>query len=264
MYKLLKWEVKSKYKFILATLGILAVVNLWLLTLVKSGPNNAIPFGFSIMAAMTASFIIAIDGIATFTKSLKRDYKYLLFSVPRNGYERIGSNLIMAAVKLLIVMIFGALFILINGLYTMNVLGNGGYSQLFTVLSKLHFEMFFTVTVILAAYIAFLVTIYFSKIVCKSVLKGIRFSGLITFIFFLATYSVITKMLSFIESVFKYSFDIKLFTNFNESSGTFNSDKIHMTVSNISVNAAGLIFGILVVVLMFLTASYVLDKDVDV
>ena len=281
MGKLMKYEIKGSYKFIL---GVLALV-----VLLTSGVyvymNNVMQtdatvigtlfVGLSSMVIFGAMFGTFFYIVNLFRKELYEDRGYLTFTLPLSGREIVGAKLLVALVWFLVIGL---------GLFISNAIGLGliipkelwqgiAFKELFGEIRISMIILSFLAMVM--SIVQTLLLIYFSMALGRLTFKNKKISGIWFVIFvvlnMLIGYGHVKAMGIMPQYLNLTSFGIESAANalangpgLEMMSGLSNGPSITVSFTgDFLVNIGGLIYNLLIMVLTFFGTSYLIEDKID-
>ena len=257
MLKLMKYEIVKKYRELIIALslfGILEVITIVLL--LKKNQYTAGGVGLYSVTGVILFIFILVDNINMYTGDLKNKSGYMLFLTPNSGYKILGSKLIIAFLENIVAFIIYFLLGIINLDIVFRIMNEQGIIDLLSqfnininVTGNEIASVFIFGLIFLLGWLVFILSIYLSATIYKSVLSNVKFGGLITFVIFL----LVNKIL---QVVYKLFGEIIMTTS-----------NLNWEISNFSdgLFLAGLWAILLLIVgaaLYFIT-GYLLDKKVN-
>ncbi|WDV44623.1 hypothetical protein PV797_13995 [Clostridiaceae bacterium M8S5] len=248
MFNLLKYEVYKKYKTLLASLTIIAIIELICIYYLYDSFNKA---GSAIiiytLLGIAGMVFLLVENINTYKSDLFKKSGYMLFLTPNNGYKILGSKVIFSLVENIV----GFLIYFSLGLMNYKILlSNYTEHEVLRFFSTIqqnlsHYDIsilnvFYVCLIIVFAWFNFTLSIYLAMTIYKSVLSNVKRGGLISFGLFLVINFFIQK---FYDLFFSEVFNI----DFTTKSMLFPS---LFTLGIVSVA-------------LFFSTSYLLDKKVN-
>jgi len=259
MLKLMKYEIIKKYRELLIALslfGILEVITLVLL--LKKNEYTAGGVGLYSVIGVILFIFILVDNIKMYTGDLKNKSGYMLFLTPNSGYKILGSKLIIAFLENVVGFIIYFFVGIINLDIVLRIMEEQGLVDLLNSMN-INIEytgadiasVFVIGIVFLCGWVVFILSIYLSATIYKSLLSNVKHGGLITFVIFL----LVNKILEVIY---------KLFGKITMSVNYFDNIDITENFSNVLffVGPWAILLLIVGAILYFITA-YLLDKKVN-
>lgn len=265
MFKLVKYEFKSLYKSLLGFLVALAVLTIFSFFGSPTTKNESIVFLFTTIGFVAISIaifvVVFLNCIQSLSKYLYKSEGYLLFSTPQSGYSIIGSRLIVAFIEIigsqLVLGVFFYFAVIHKVLKTENI--TNFWSTLFSYMdaSMIGIVAYIFISFLLSL-IAFLITVYFSMILSKSLIPFQKNQGVIAFVAFIVINLVISSIGSFVGNII----NISIKTNY-AIQGTINLGEIIIENGFISLSLGSIIFTLLISVILFIASSYLIDNKLE-
>lgn len=266
MFKLIKYEIKTISKEFFIILGAVVLLNIALMTRIHVWSDDAI-VGLSFLILFGASVATFIYNIITFTRDLKQDTGYLIFSIPKSGYSILGAKLISSLIVTILVSIVGFIMMFLVGIVA---LGNfDSFIKAFTDIKNVsNLDIFKFVLVLIAdaiicvlLYVQLLLVIYFAVSISRAIMNKRKFSGLVAFLIFVVTNLLIGKIYQLIYEAFPKTI--------NPYVTIYGDNYIHSTNASdpsillMPVDIVGGIFYIIVMIGLFIGIGYILEKKID-
>ena len=277
MGKLLKYELKSMYKFILMVLLTIVLsstilqINVFRISQANfSGMENEVPgFGLFLMilagVVIWAVFLVSFFYIVnSFNKELLDDRGYLTFTLPLTGRQILGAKVLSSLIAFIVLSLGAFLFNLILGTILINKAGINIFQELISIeLPKGIFKILTVLTIYgLISTIVTLITIYFVMTLRKVVFGGRKLNGM-WFIFYLVISGLIgyagIKIMEFVPYSLMINESGKFYIEnlYNYAATGFDSFIPIMNIGN-------MVFNIVIGVVLFFITSYMLDKKVEI
>ncbi|PJI08095.1 MULTISPECIES: hypothetical protein [Clostridium] len=249
MLKLIKYEFKTIYREFLLVMLISIALNIGLMTRVNVWENGAI-IALSVLILTSICVATFIMSIRIFVRDLKRDTKYLIFTVPKSGYSIIGEKLICSLVMMILSLIVGGCFLL-NFAYTLGA--KISFSQIFD--SRVIFYTIFG----LMEYIGTLIIIYFSILLARMITKNGRFSGILSLGVFVAFNWIWFEICKVIDKLFPQQI---VFNNVLKAF-TVSSVKVTVHAGGPSIFVVSTILEFILAIILFVISVKILDEKMD-
>ncbi len=166
--------------------------------------------GFLSIVWAILSVLFLVDIILMYSRDLNSNEGYNLFMTPNSGYKILGSKVITAIIEGFIIVLF------YSGLFLINMKIFFGDEINFTNLdlplgfSVAHFTVMLAFVLIMI--IQFILTIFTSMTIRKSLLSNVKFGGLISFVCFIAVNFAIGKFYQLVSMVFDATSDVNIFS----------------------------------------------------
>lgn len=277
MFKLMKYEIRGTYRFVLATILVVALAMAGMqysvynldFNMVSSGAGDMmvlqilVPLLTIVLVAAVVGFIVHL--IQSFRKELYEDRGYLTFTLPLNGKEILGAKFIIAVLWSVLfglvllgvnAIVFGVLF---DGLILEEVL-----LEFRTLIDQVGGGVISGILVYgIISSLVTLLTVYFSITLSKIAIKNRTIGGLWILIFI-----GLQILFGFIEGRIT-----NLFPLYTDLSSGFSTTQNLLTTEfgfSIDVIAGGpvlslsaLIYWLILGVGIFLFTSYLLDRKIE-
>lgn len=262
MLNLIKYEIKGMKNSVYAIL--IGIALMFILVFAKV---NIMYGAINIVSATIIGFVLVviafISAIKVFSRYLYNDDGYLLFTLPANGYEITGSRLITAFCEITVVALSATILFIVASIKTMNSIPqiNGvnwwGIAKTFITPSTVSYAI---IEYILGVCV-FILTIYFSMVIGKTVLPVRRYEKGIAFLAFIVLSIVINLIRNCLEDVWVINKVVRLPQGFEMDGGTmFN---ISISNSTISFNMGILILDIILFAVLFIGTSKLIDRGIE-
>lgn len=266
MFKLIKYEIKTISKEFLIILGAIVILNLALMTRINVWQDSLIVV-VSFLICFAASVAVLVYNITTFTRDLKQDTGYLLFSIPKSGYSILGAKLISSLIVMVVALIVGGIMAFLIGVVAMGNFDNmiKAFTELRNVtnvnIPYLVLVMIIDVIIVVFEYVIFLLNVYFAVSLSKVIMNGRKFSGLVSFLVFIITTLVVGKIYQFISMAIPKTINpyVTVYGDSFVHSATANDVSILL----MPVNIAGGILYIIFMIALFIGTGYLLEKKID-
>lgn len=278
MKKLLKYELKGTFKFILMVLltivlaSSVAQVGIYRLTKIQvleanqvSGPVfGAFLIGIAFLV-IWASFLVSFFYIVNnFNKELLDDRGYLTFTLPLKGREILSSKVISALISFLFLTIMVILYNVILGSILVKMAGINIFEELLQIKLPQGVGKFILLSIVfgLISSIGTLITIYFSMTIRKVIFKGRKFNAM-WFIIFLVLNGAIAVLGVKIMEYFPQFITITETGKFAVESLSIFSNGSQILFPPI-FNISNMLLNIVIAIVLFIITSYLLDKKVEI
>lgn len=249
MFNFIKYETKTVYREYLLVLLIAVLANVALMTRVGAW-DKLIVFTISSCASVGIIITTLIMNIAMFSRDLKKDTKYLLFTLPKSRYSLLGSKLICSTVMMILSSLVGVGFMLYFGSKIMH----------FNAAGLLNWDLMKYCALAVVSYVSFLVTVYFCILAARMLRRNGKFSGLISLVIFIAYAYVLVR----IENVLDYIFPQKIVMGkVLRAASTAKNVKVSVGTTGGSIYIVSSIFEIILIVLLFIVSVKIIDKKLD-
>lgn len=279
MFKLIKYEIRGAYKFVSATILLVAIAMAAMQYSIykldnafvgeSAGTNLVVfqlllPLLIIIMMAAGIAFIVYL--IQSFRKELYEDRGYLTFTLPLNGSQILAAKFLTAIFWTLV---FGIVLIGINA-FVFSMLFDSFIIEQMSYQFRILFKeigrgvMAGGFIYIVVSSLASLLIVYFSISLSKVAIKNRRIGGLwiIIFIFLQAIFDFIEIKLVNLFPVFRSLGQGPLSSNHNLTVTEFGLAIDVMTGSPV-FSVTSIIYWIVLGIGMFLLTSYLLDRKIE-
>lgn len=184
MLNLIKYEYIKKSKLIAIVIICIVLANL--LIGIKYGAQGC--FLYLGLLSSVLFLLFSIDVIIMYSKDINNISGYMIFMTPNSGYTILGSKIITAISEGLLMLVFYNILVFAN-FVILGIPGVESLSQFFNkaLFMGFNFGHILVVLFLLLVYaIQFILTIYTSITLRKSILANIKFKGLFSFLIFIA------------------------------------------------------------------------------
>lgn len=276
MFKFMKYEIRGSYRFVLATILVVALATIGIQYSasridVNLGPDQGslavlqLLLPILIIAIIAASIAFVVYLIQSYRKELYEDRGYLTFTLPIGGKKILGAKFITAV---LWSVLFGGILVLVN-LLAFNILFGG------SILDQLSFQFIIVINELgrgvlsgLLFYSAIsslvtLLTVYFSITLSKVAIKSRNIGGLWIFIFI-----GLQMLFSFIEARVIEIFPV--FTSLGDGFSSMNNlmtTEFGLTVDIMTgspvLSLSAIIYWIALGIGLFVATGYLLDRKIE-
>ncbi len=274
MGKLMKYEIKGSYRFILGVLAttlILSLANYMYLGKISNTGDMTASGGLFIAISFTVIFGIILATffylVNLFRKELYEDRGYLTFTLPVSGKQILASKVI---VTFLWFVLIGATFIIANIIGAVMIMPKDVFNLLLRELRSFDLNLLNIQWKTLISSIItgigngshILLLIYFSMTLGRVSFKNKRFKG-IWFIFYIIFSIIISLIGSKIMELLPYYLNIsnfsieKLNNNFYFGSGQFNFS------GDLLVNIPYIFYRLAIILGLFFGTSKLLEDKID-
>ncbi|URZ04804.1 ABC-2 transporter permease [Clostridium felsineum] len=248
MLKFIKYEAKTVYREYLLVLLIGLLLNIALMTRVGTWEGILI-FGLSTAVGGGIMLVTMIMNIAMFSRDLKKDTKYLVFTLPESRSALLGSKLICSVIMMIIGAFVGLAFMLYFGDKIVHI----NFNELF------NWNVFAYFIWAIFIYISFLITIYFCILVGRTLRKNGKFSGLLSLIIFVVYTYILAKVETGLEYLFPQKFVLEKIAR------SFGDTHVKASVSTAggSIYIASMVLELLLIIILFMISVKILDEKID-
>lgn len=172
-----------------------------------------------VLCAMIGIFYIGIESLLVFHRDLNTKQSYMLFLTPKNSYQILGAKVLENGISIFLTGVFFALLAAAD--WSVGVLYVGGVKEFLNILHQIsvsiHMDMTITARWILvvfftclASWLMMIVTGDLSVVLSATVLAGKKFSGLVSFLIYMALTLVSGKILNLIPPMDNDLFQLSL------------------------------------------------------
>ncbi|GFN36535.1 hypothetical protein [Tepidimicrobium xylanilyticum] len=276
MGKLMKYEIKGSYKFILGVLALVLILTTGIYAYIvnnKGGsPAGALFVGLSVLIIFGSLLTTFLYIVSSFRKELYEDRGYLTFTLPLTGNQVLGAKLIVALMWFTIL----AIVIVVYHLIMLSIFAPTEFSisQLFSRATSAALPYKEIITTIILGFIngtLTLILIYFSMALSRVTFRNKKIGGF-WFVVFLVLNGIITYSQIKIAQLIPYYLDISTFTigSMDILSHGFHVDVDRYGImmagdfGNILFNIPSFIYSIIIGIVMFLGTGYLIENKIDI
>jgi len=256
MGNLIKYELKGRSKLIIGGIIAFTIANLMLASnYIFKNPNSIqsddkfliISMLFMFLLSFIGIIVVIIDSVNLMRKDLFSDTGYLLFSIPQNGFSIVGAKLIVSLIEFVIYGFFTIGFVFIHGLLFTSIHSSEILTQIFNkglpvIAENIPYIITFTLEALLST-IIFILSIYLSLTIAKSLLHSNKNGTIISFIVFIVVQIIISKLGNLINDLLGINY-LSL-TEFSK-------------YSFVSVG-----FSLVMCAVLFISTAYLIDNKVE-
>lgn len=239
MFNLIKYEWLKRWKLFLAGIVVYIAANVNLVSQILRDENPRTLTVILIALCFALSIVLFIDHVGRLYRMLFKDEGYLEFSLPIRGYQLLGGKLLAVIIECIALIALIGITIYLDMLYLIK-------SELFPVEFSFNFEEWLTVAqiilMLLAIYITFLLIVYLSMTLSRTLFASFKYGKLIAFGCFLA----ITKVLDIINQQLTSSFD-----------------ELPNQMSDVLFSGVDWLTSGIAIIVLFLSTSYLLDRRIN-
>lgn len=275
MGKLIKYEIKGTYKYILGVLALLLTlitgIHFYIVGNQGGSAIGASLMFLSVLVIFGAGLTTFLYIVNSFRKELYDDRGYLTFTLPLTGNQIVGGKLIVALMWFILLgIVIGAYNILMTLSF---VPGEFIFSEMFTMLKNAGITYKTIIVMIMQSFISgvnTLILIYFSMALGRVTFRNKKIGGL-WFVIFL----ILTALLSYsqikVAQLVPYYLDINTFrigtmdminygfdVNISQSGAMMTGD-----MGNMMINIGSFLYSIIMGVLTFLGTGYLIENKID-
>jgi hypothetical protein len=214
-----------KYKSLLITTASALFLNIiFILNSDTSVSGSVIFLMFFLMGLI---ILFAVDVIKMYSDDMNKKSGYMLFMTPNSGYKIIMSKLITCIIEGFAMILIYLIFAFLNGVYVMardGVQFSMNFMQLKNGIEmildgRLGFnlgQVMVVLVVVLIYIIGFILTVFTSITIRKSIFSEIRFGGFLSFLIFIGLNWIVsdlsTKIMNSLPSFYNTSIHVSNFT----------------------------------------------------
>ncbi|PRR80108.1 hypothetical protein CLLI_04920 [Clostridium liquoris] len=253
MGNLIKYEIKGYLKETLGLIAVIIISNILLLAKVDAWTRQTI-LALSTFITIATIVVVFVWNIKNFSRDLKENTAYLLFSLPISSNSLLASKLITSFIQYIAVLFTNFIFLYYNSIkIKLNI--NEAISKL--NIGFILLGIFYCII----TYVGLLCVIYFSIALSKAAVKKKRkIAKLGSWVIFIITCIGITKISDLLYRFFPQTFSVNAM-NLNTLSGDMT---IMVSDQLVNINIAQSIFDICIAVVFFIATSYLLRKKLDI
>lgn len=260
MRKLLKYEIIRESRSMLILLAILSIGNIFLMTRMGSWDGDLIA-GLLFLIDFTALVVAMCIPLNIFSKDIYDDSGYLTNTLPISGYTKVGVNLILTILNMLVMIIicivYGLIFIKIQSEINWGLMTLDSWET--TVVISFMIEGFLM-------FLAFIISIYFAVVLTRFIFKKIRMEKLISIGVWIALNIGVTWIMEKINYLFPWTITLSNVPNTKIMKADIDFFGIIISGSrkafelNITLNILTIVVG----VAMFILTARLLDEKIDI
>lgn len=268
MFRLIKFQLKSKHKILIALTFIYIIINLGLtLKGINDESNDNIIPALIIFCGFAVFAIIIFLSAAEFRKDLYEDSAYLIFATPQSSYSILGARLITAAIELLPFLIVAIIFFSISLIFIYPI-GSGNLSNIHTrkeflkllcttCLLKVVILIILCMLYSIIALLEITTITYFSLIISKALIRGKKLARVSAVLIFLLGVFVVDRLQLLGEIIpSKLTLDL---TPFSLGNSNFS-----VSLADQSIPIWSEVFSLFFCIALFFMSGYIMDKKVDI
>lgn len=249
MLNIIKYEWMNRWKFFLVGLvvGILLNIELMRNIINENSMNQAPALYVGILIALAFAFCIAlgIDHIRRMYKSLFSEVGYFLFTTPLSGYGILGGKLLTIILECLGITFLGWLFVFIDYKILLDKFPEIKINA--EIPPEVMISLFKFFMLVLFGYILFLLMIYISMTLVKSIFASVKYGKILSFIFFIIVSKIVGELMSYIGKFTETVVELEMY-----------GDAHFPTVTN-----EYFLLNICIVGALFMATGYLLDRKVN-
>lgn len=241
MFKIIKYDWMSRWKFFLGAIAVAIILNIDIMRrILTEDSSEPSMFTFILfMSAFAMAVILGVDHIRRMYTNLFTEEGQFLFLTPLTGYEILVGKLSAIIAECLGILLLVGLF----GFIDYQMLANKfPQISLYSAIPTEYIpEMFKGLLLILIGYIIFLLTVYLSMALTKSIFSNVRYGKLLSFIFFI----IISNVTAYISGLFL----------------KFPTDMFVMELNKIP--SIYILLNLIMAAILFTATGYLLDKKIN-
>lgn len=276
MFKFMKYEIRGTYKFVLATILIVAFATVGIqytalntIDSLESGGlsllNIMLPILSIVIMAASIAFIVYI--VQSFRKELYEDRGYLTFTLPLSGRKILGAKVLTAG---LWSFLFGSLVLGLNIVVFNSMFGGEIFSEITSQFRYIFGQIGggFIAGMTIYSLIGSLVTLliaYFSITVSKVAIKNRQIGGL-WILLFMALQTFFNFIEGKIVSILPFYVGLGIGNEIEPGFNLMASDAgwaVDVITGNTSFPISAVIYWIVIGVGLFLATSYLLERKIE-
>ncbi|HSQ34190.1 MAG TPA: hypothetical protein VLM81_04840, partial [Peptostreptococcaceae bacterium] len=184
MLKLIKYDWMNRWKFFLGAIAVAILLNIDMMRKILTDNNNPTMYtGILFLILFAMAVILGVDHIRRMYVNLFTEEGQFLFSTPLSGYKILGGKLTSIIAECIGILLFVGLV----GFIDYQMLANKfPQISLYEIMPTEYIpEAFKILLLILVGYITFLLTVYLSMALTKSIFSHVRYGKLLSFVFFI-------------------------------------------------------------------------------
>lgn len=265
MGKLMKYEIKGSYKFILGVLAIFLILTTVFYTQVAKQESFIIGLSFIIIFFATFLYIVG-----SFRKELYEDRGFLTFTLPLTGNQILGAKLLVA---LMWFVILGIVILAYNVFMVSKFVEVGlSFKEIF---SSINARFVIASIIILVSGVQTLVLIYFSMALGRVTLKNKKIGGM-WFVIFLVLSGLISYLQIKIIKALPVYLDLTSWKIISSTKGEIinqftqtvimgmGNEGLMFTANNVAyLNIPGILFGLVTTIVLFLSTGHIIENRID-
>lgn len=238
MLNLIKYEWLRRWKFFLSGIIVFLAANIDQISRLTKRENPSILTGALIAILFALWVALMIDHLGRLYRTLFTDEGLLELTLPLNGYQFLGAKLLAIALEFGAVMIFVAFVAYLDLMYINRAITEW---QLAPITGELVLEALQVMGLSLGIYLMFILIIYISLTLAKSLFASFKHGKLIAF----GSFLIIAKIVDYVMNLWNVK----------------NGYNIHQPGFNIA--ASEWMFIIVIIGLLFSGTAYLLDRKVN-
>ncbi|MBB6217837.1 hypothetical protein HNQ80_003973 [Anaerosolibacter carboniphilus] len=241
MLNIIKYEWISRWKFFLSGVILFILLDI---EIIRNATNNSAPTAFAgILVAILFALGIALflDHIGRMYKSLFKEDGYFLFTTPLTGYSILGGKMVTVFLEILGILLFWGGIAYIDYLILSPSLPEINFDLVFS--SNHIFTALKVVFSIILGYLVFLLMIYLSMTLARSIFAAFKYGKALSLICFIVLSKVITE--------------------FSTAFYDLTNQGVHNAI-NFSPSVGGfMLINTIIFIVLFITTGYLLDRKIN-
>jgi len=183
MLNSIKYDWLRRWKFFLAGIVVFLIVNADLIFhfVHKKDPNLMSAFFWALLFGLCVALVI--DHMGRLYRSLFTDEGLLDFALPLNGYQFLGAKLLAVVFECIAVVLLGGTVLYFDLKYAESIYKN---LHLPPLTGEIFIEIFQVAVLLIAGYLIFILMVYLSLALAKSIFAPLKHGKLVAFLCFLA------------------------------------------------------------------------------
>lgn len=244
MFSLIKYDWLRRWKFFLAGIVTFLAVNFDLVFRIprQQGPGKFSVLLCSLLFALV--LFLLLDHIGRIYRPLFTDEAFWELTLPLNGYQFLSARLLAVAIELAAVILFVALVLYLDLMYLNRILLDW---QLASITGELLLNFLRFVGFALGMYIIFMLMVYLSLVLAKSLFGSFKHGKTIAFGSFLVIAKIVDYLMNFWQVNSRYG---------------INNPGFNITVG-FNVASWEWLMLIVVIGILFGTTAYLLEKKIN-
>lgn len=195
MFNLIKFEWIRRWKFFLSGIIVFLAVNIDMIISFTKQQQNLAPLTVALTVILFAFWMaLVFDHMSRIYRTLFTDEGLLELTLPLNGYQFLGAKTVAVAVELGVVMLFVALVAYLDLMYINRVIPDW---QLTPITGELVLKFLQLMALGLGVYITFMLMVYLSLVLAKSLFGSFKYGKIIAFGSFLLIVKITDLLMSF-------------------------------------------------------------------
>lgn len=197
-----KWKLQLVVFFFYQLANVLLVMKLRTIMPFGGGMGNDL-IAFVYLLGMTLPVLSFVDTVNSMRLEVKNPTRDLYFALPNNGFEKVGSKIVIGLVSMSLA---GLSFVFTTLASTQYLTGDYVLYDFLKALGDHMNELTFMITMALVSYALLIAMIYLAFALFRSFFSQWKFGGLITFGLFIAINYVLQKV---VEPFARFNIDVE-------------------------------------------------------